>query len=346
MFGIETRKTKLDQLTKLLFGSIDENLLAAIIVMFQKNVPLAHRIIFVIAFLAVVSGQLSSAWSLAIGIACGLTLGTVLGDKNAKYGKQILQYSVIGLGFGMQLMSVVVASKQGFVLTTISICATIVLGTLIGRALLVEKQTTTLISSGTAICGGSAIAAVGSAIKANAQSMTVALCCVFVLNAVALFVFPHVGNWLQLTQQQFGLWAAIAIHDTSSVVGAASIYGNEALTIATTVKLARALWIIPLALLYAYFSRSSDSKVSYPWFILWFLGAVVLNTLLPQFEVAFGYLHQLAKLGLKVALFFIGSSMTIEILRRVGLKPMLLALLLWLFISVASLAAIYYQILI
>ena len=229
-------------------------------------------------------GEMFSKWCtppvmLFLGLAYALLCGQAFPALNRKVSKSLLQYSVVGLGFGMNLHESLASGKEGMLFTIISVVGTMLIGMLIGYKMLrVDRDTAYLISSGTAICGGSAIAAVGPVIKAKPSSMSVALAIVFVLNAVALFAFPLLGQWLGLTQQEFGTWAAIAIHDTSSVVGAGAAYGEEALQVATTIKLTRALWIIPLALVTSFIFKSEGRKVTIPWFILYFIVVIVLNT--------------------------------------------------------------------
>ena len=216
---------------------------------------------------------------LFLGLVYALFCGQPYPSTNKKLSKLLLQYSVVGLGFGMNLYESLASGREGMLFTIVSVFGTLMIGMLIGRKLLkVDKETAYLISSGTAICGGSAIAAVGPVIKAKPENMSVALAVVFILNAIALFLFPSIGHWLGLSQQEFGTWAAIAIHDTSSVVGAGAAYGEEALQVATTIKLTRALWIIPLAFATSFLFKSKDRKVSIPWFILYFVIAILLNT--------------------------------------------------------------------
>lgn len=251
----------------------------------------------------------------------------------------LLQYSVVGLGFGMNLHESLASGKEGMTFTIISVIGTLAIGMLIGCKLLkVDRETSYLISSGTAICGGSAIAAVGPVIKAKPANLSVALAVVFVLNAIALFIFPSIGHWLELSQQQFGTWAAIAIHDTSSVVGAGAAYGEEALEVATTIKLTRALWIIPLALATSLIFKSKDSKITIPWFILYFIIAILLNTFVldsvPQVGTA---VSGIARRFLTLTMFFIGASLSMDVLRAVGIRPLILGVLLWIVISVGSL---------
>ena len=276
---------------------------------------------------------------LFLGLAYALICGQVYPSFNKKMSKMLLQYSVVGLGFGMNLHESLASGKEGMTFTIISVIGTLAIGMLIGRKLLkVDRETSYLISSGTAICGGSAIAAVGPVIKAKPANMSVALAVVFVLNAIALFIFPSIGHWLELSQQQFGTWAAIAIHDTSSVVGAGAAYGEEALEVATTIKLTRALWIIPLALATSLIFKSKDSKITIPWFILYFIIAILLNTFVldsvPQVGTA---VSGIARRFLTLTMFFIGASLSMDVLRAVGIRPLIQGVLLWIVISVGSL---------
>lgn len=276
---------------------------------------------------------------LFIGLAYALFCGQGYPDFNKKASKKLLQYSVVGLGFGMNLYESLASGREGMLFTIVSVFGTLLIGMLIGRKLLkVDKETSYLISSGTAICGGSAIAAVGPVIKAKPANMSVALAVVFVLNAIALFIFPSIGHWLGLSQQEFGTWAAIAIHDTSSVVGAGAAYGEEALKVATTIKLTRALWIIPLALATSFIFKSKDRKISIPWFILFFVIAILLNTFVLDSIPEFGkVISGLARKCLTLTMFFIGASLSTDVLRAVGLKPLFQGILLWAIISIGSL---------
>lgn len=282
--------------------------------------------------------------ALFLGLAYALTLGQAYPVFNKKVSKYLLQYAVVGLGFGMNLHESLASGKDGMAFTVISVVGTMLVGLFIGRRLLgMERDTAYLVSSGTAICGGSAIAAVGPVLKAKDADMSVALATVFVLNAIGLFIFPAMGHALGLDQQQFGTWAAIAIHDTSSVVGAGAAYGDEALKVATTIKLTRALWIIPLALFTSVVFRNGGKKISVPWFIFFFIGAIVCNTyLLDGMPEVGGAISRLARKGLIVTMFFIGASLSVDVLRRVGLKPLVQGVLLWVVISVGSLAYILY----
>lgn len=276
---------------------------------------------------------------LFLGLAYALICGQGYPSLNKKLSKVLLQYSVVGLGFGMNLYESLASGRKGMLFTIVSVIGTLAIGMLIGRKLLkIDKETSYLISSGTAICGGSAIAAVGSVIKAKPANMSVALAVVFVLNAIALFIFPSIGHWLGLSQQEFGTWAAIAIHDTSSVVGAGAAYGEEALKVATTIKLTRALWIIPLALATSFIFKSQDRKITIPWFILYFIIAILLNTFVLDSVPAFGtVISGIARRCLTITMFFIGASLSTDVLRSVGIKPLIQGVLLWIVISVGSL---------
>jgi uncharacterized integral membrane protein (TIGR00698 family) len=264
--------------------------------------------------------------------------------------KLLLQLSVILLGFGMDLNQVIHASKSGFLYTAISIASAVALGLLLGKLLKVGGKASYLITMGTAICGGSAIAALAPITDANEEEISISMGTVFLLNSVALLVFPLVGWSLHLTQNQFGLWAALAIHDTSSVVGASAKYGNQALAIGTTVKLARALWIVPISLLTAFVisrraatqtSTTRKPKVRIPWFIFLFILASVASTYLLRFAPLFTEMNRLGKLGLTATLFLIGTSLSRKTLKEVGFRPLLQGILLWIAVACASLAAIY-----
>ena len=276
---------------------------------------------------------------LFLGLAYALLLGQGYPSFNKTMSKKFLQYSVVGLGFGMNLYESLASGREGMLFTVVSVAGTLLIGMLIGRRLLkVDKETSYLISSGTAICGGSAIAAVGPVIKAKPENMSVALAVVFVLNAIALFVFPTIGHWLGLTQQEFGTWAAIAIHDTSSVVGAGAAYGEEALKVATTIKLTRALWIIPLALVTSFIFKNKDRKITVPWFILYFIIAILLNTFVLDDCPAVGSaVSGVARKCLTLTMFFIGASLSTDVLRAVGIRPLIQGVLLWAVISIGSL---------
>ena len=279
---------------------------------------------------------------LFIGLVFALLCGQAYPTFNKNVSKKLLQYSVIGLGFGMNLQASLASGKEGMLFTIISVVGTLLIGMFIGcKILKLNRNTSYLISSGTAICGGSAIAAVGPIIKAKDTDMSMALATVFILNAIGLFLFPVLGHWLGLSQQDFGTWAAIAIHDTSSVVGAGAAYGEEALQVATTIKLTRALWIIPLALVTSVIFRSEGKKISIPWFILFFIATMLINTyFLTDHQEVSQFIAGIARKGLIITMFFIGASLSMDVIKSVGIRPLLQGILLWIIISVASLAYI------
>lgn len=281
-----------------------------------------------------------------IALFLGILIAQFVGNPYLKFSQKatslLLKISVIGLGFGMNIYSAVQAGKEGILFTVFSIFGTLALGYALSKMLKINKKTSFLISAGTAICGGSAIAAVSPAIKAEEKQISVALGTVFILNSLALFIFPFVGSLLHLSQAQFGLWSAIAIHDTSSVVGAASKYGDEALQIATTIKLARALWIIPISFLSSFLFKAKDTKIKIPYFIGLFVVAVIVNTYVP-FVQAFNHtIVDISKIGLTVTLFLIGSGLSAKTLKAVGVQPLFQGVILWIVISVVTLMSILY----
>lgn len=301
-----------------------------------------QKILFFLLLFACLTAWVSPPIALVLGLFAALTFGNPFPEQTKKATKILLQTSVVLLGFGMNLTSVIKAGKDGIVFTIVTIFGTLLVGYLTGKLLKVEEKTSALISSGTAICGGSAIAAVAPAIDADGEQISVSLGTVFILNSVALILFPIIGRALNLSQNQFGIWSAIAIHDTSSVVGAAQSYGADALAIATTVKLARALWIAPVALLFSFIYRSKKAKIAIPYFIFFFLLATLIRTYMPgEFPPSvFDSLVNLAKAGLTVTLFLIGASLSRETLKKVGIKPLFQGVLLWILISIVSLWAV------
>lgn len=294
------------------------------------------RIVFLIALLAAASSYVSPPAALTLGLIFGLIFTNPFAAPSRKASKVLLQLSVVGLGFGMNLQEVMRAGKNGFVYTLASISFAMIAGTLLGAFFHVQKTSAFLISTGTAICGGSAIAAMGPVTGADDEQMAVSLATIFVLNSVALLTFPYIGHSLGLSQTQFGLWSALAIHDTSSVVGAAAKYGAIALAVGTTVKLARALWIVPMTVGTAVI-RGSKARVQWPWFIAFFCLAAVCNTYLPAGVFAYGFLVKLAKIGLTVTLFLIGSGISVATLKQVGHRPLLQGIALWILVSIGSL---------
>jgi uncharacterized integral membrane protein (TIGR00698 family) len=294
------------------------------------------KTLFVLGLICAASGLVSPPVALAMGLAFGLAFAHPFDFAAKKLSRYLLQASVVGLGFGMNLHEVVHAGRSGFLYTLLSISFAMIVGMTLGRLLRVQKTPAFLISTGTAICGGSAIAAVGPISHASDEEMAISLGTVFVLNSIALLIFPFIGNALKLTQTQFGLWAALAIHDTSSVVGAAAKYGALALAVGTTVKLARALWIVPLALGRAMY-MGSKAKIQWPWFIALFCLAAVCNTYLPMAAPVYGALYKAGRLGLTATLFLIGSGISIATVKQVGHRPLLQGVVLWLLVSIASL---------
>ena len=253
--------------------------------------------------------------------------------------KIVLQVSIVGLGFGINLKQALQAGSEGFLFTVFSITLIVVLGIAFGYIFRIDKIITQLISFGTAICGGSAIAAIAPILKADGKQTSVSLGIIFLLNALALFIFPEIGQYFNLSQYQFGIWSAIAIHDTSSVVGAASKYGHEALQTATTVKLARALWIIPISFVLSFLNKSGG-KIKIPYFIGFFVLAILVNSYFPAIKEVTNYVVDFSKSSLKVALFLIGTGLSFQNLKNIGIKPLLLGIILWVVISVISLFAV------
>lgn len=317
--------------------------------MYSRILYIANLVLFAVAlFITYIPGfegvasWVTPPFLLFMGLLFALLCGQPFPKFNKKCSKMLLQYSVVGLGFGMNLEASLASGAEGMSFTIISVFGTLAIGWFIGRKLLkVDRNTSYLVSSGTAICGGSAIAAVGPVINAKESEMSVALGTVFILNAIALFVFPVIGRALGMGDVEFGTWAAIAIHDTSSVVGAGAAYSDAALEVATTIKLTRALWIIPVALLTAVIFRSKGKKLTVPWFIFWFVVAMVVNTYLLDSVPQVGeVINGVARKCLTLTMFFIGASLSLDVLRQVGVKPLLQGVLLWVLISVVSLAYI------
>ena len=307
-----------------------------------------NKILFIVLLLVTLLPQVTPAIALFMGLALALVAGQAYPKLAKKTSKYLLQASVVGLGFGMNLHESLASGKEGMLFTIVSVVVVMVIGFFVGKWLRVDRKTAYLISSGTAICGGSAIAAVAPVVKADDNQMSVSLGTIFVLNAIALFIFPPIGHWLGMTQEQFGEWAAIAIHDTSSVVGAGEAFDRsyfpdaegKALQIATLIKCTRALWIIPLALVTTLIFKEKNSKIYIPWFIFLFVLAMVANTYIALPTQVTGSIVWLAKKGLTITLFLIGSGLSVDVLRSVGIKPMIQGILLWIVIALLSLAVI------
>lgn len=299
-----------------------------------------REVIFVLAVVLCLSPLISPPIALLMGLIIAQFIGHPYLHLNHKATHILLQVSVVGLGFGMNVTSALKAGKEGILFTIVSIIGTLVIGFFMGKFLKIEKKTSYLISTGTAICGGSAIAAISPVIKAEEKQISVALGTIFILNSAALFLFPFIGHQLNLSQSQFGMWCAIAIHDTSSVVGAASKYGPQALEIATTVKLARALWIIPVAFLSTFIFKNKNSKIKIPYFIGLFVLAMIANTYIPFVQQYNHYLTNIAKAGLTLTLFLIGCGLNRKTISSVGFKPLIQGVILWVIITTAALWAV------
>ncbi|MCE1224982.1 MAG: putative sulfate exporter family transporter [Geobacteraceae bacterium] len=297
------------------------------------------KLLFWLLLLACCVPTVSAPMALTAGLVFGLAIGNPWKNTTSTWSRRLLQSSVVGLGFGINLPVILQTGKDAFLYTAISISFTMLAGWLLGRLFKTPQRTSTLISFGTAICGGSAIAAMAPVIKAEGEETGVALATIFTLNSIALILFPPLGHLLGMGQEQFGLWSALAIHDTSSVVGAAAAYGGLALAIGTTVKLTRALWIMPSALLAAWFTKS-EGKAKFPLFIIGFIAAAAIKTALPQFEQLWHPLNSIAKQSLVVTLFLIGSGLTREVLGKTGIKPLAQGVTLWIIVSVTSATAI------
>ncbi|MES2593627.1 MAG: putative sulfate exporter family transporter [Bacteroidota bacterium] len=300
----------------------------------------SQQVVFFIAIILCCTPFIDPPIALLMGFVLAQTIGNPFVHLNRKVTGWLLKISVICLGFGINLYHAIDAGKEGLLFTVVTIAVTLFFGWLFGRLLKIDGKISFLISSGTAICGGSAIAAVSSIVKSDEKQTSVALGTIFILNSIALLIFPSLGHWLNMTQHEFGLWCAIAIHDTSSVVGAAAKYGQEALQVATTVKLERALWIIPLCLVTMFFVKGESKKVSIPYFIFFFIAAMCLSTYFQQFKPLYSLIEATAKKGLTVTLFLIGSGLSISAIKTVGAKPLIQGVLLWLLISIFSVLTI------
>ena len=298
-----------------------------------------NKNLFFVGLILAASGLLSPPLALLAGLAYGFTLAHPFHMESKRLAKFLLQASVVALGFGMNLHQVLHAGRSGFAYTAASITLAMLLGLALGYFIHVAKKASFLISAGTAICGGSAIAAVGPIAEANDEEMAVSLGTVFILNSIALFLFPFLGSLLHLSQEQFGLWAALAIHDTSSVVGATAKYGPTALMVGTTIKLARALWIVPLSFVTA-MALKSKARVQWPWFIFLFCLAALLNTLLPALHAAFSTFNNLGRIGLTVTLFLIGTGLNKKTVQHVGFRPLLQGVTLWIIVASSTLALV------
>ena len=302
--------------------------------------PRVKQAVFFFLIMLCLTPFVNAPIALLLGFAMVNTIGNPYPVESNKAVKWLLKAAIIGLGFGMNFYSAVKAGKDGFIFTVATIILVLACGWLIGKLLKLDFKTTYLVSSGTAICGGSAIAAVAPIIQAEPKQISVALGTVFILNAIALLIFPSIGHYFELSQYQFGIWSAVAIHDTSSVVGAAAAYGAEALETATVIKLGRALWIIPLSVITVFFYRKNSNKILIPYFILFFIFAMLISTFFPAGQPLYEVIVLIAKKALVVTLFLIGSGLSFAIIKSTGLKTLFLGVLLWLIISATSLFAI------
>jgi len=299
-----------------------------------------REVIFMFFVVLCLSPLISPPIALLMGLIIAQFIGHPYLKLNHKATHILLQVSVVGLGFGMNVNSALKAGKEGIVLTIASIIGTILIGIFLGKILKIEEKISYLIATGTAICGGSAIAAISPVIKANEKQISVALGTIFILNSIALVAFPYIGHYLNLSETQFGMWCAIAIHDTSSVVGAAGKYGSQALEVATTVKLARALWIIPIAFLSTFVFKNKDTKIKIPYFIGLFILVMMANTYLPFVQNFSHYITGFAKATLTLTLFLIGCGLSRKVLVSVGYKPLIEGIVLWIIISFSTLWAV------
>ncbi len=306
----------------------------------SKLIYIALIVIILIPFDMMGLPQVSAPIALLAGLIFAFTFKNPCPKFNKKTSKYLLQVAVVCLGFNMNLQESLKSGSEGMLFTVVSVVGVMCLGVLLGYWLHINRKTSYLISSGTAICGGSAIAAVGPVVKADENEMAVSLGVIFILNSIALFIFPPLGHLFEMTQEQFGTWAAIAIHDTSSVVGAGEIYGETAMKTATLIKLTRALWIIPLALVTMFIFRDKKSKISIPWFIFIFVLAMIANTYLPLPQIFVYIMVWIARRGMVVTLFCIGASLSLASIKQVGVKPLLQAVALWIVISVSSLVVV------
>jgi uncharacterized integral membrane protein (TIGR00698 family) len=306
---------------------------------FFGNTGCVSKNIFFIGLILAATGLVSPPIALAGGLIYGFSFLHPFHVEAKKLSKLLLQASVVGLGFGMDLQQVMQAGRSGFIYTAGSISIALLLGWGLGRLLRVKQRISYLISAGTAICGGSAIAAIAPITNASQEEIAVSLGTVFALNSIALLTFPAIGIALHMTQSQFGLWSALAIHDISSVVGATAKYGAVALTVGTTVKLARALWIVPLSVGTA-MAHKSKARIQWPWFILFFCLAAVSNTYVHIFQSFYPVLKHLGGIGLTVTLYLIGTGLSMKTLREVGVRPFLQGILLWILVAVGSLTLI------
>ncbi|WP_396591518.1 YeiH family protein [Allomuricauda sp. R78024] len=298
----------------------------------------ATYILVALVLIGTLLGFISPALALAIGMICGIfkVADQDIIQNSKKFQKTLLQLSVVGLGFGIHMKQAIEVGSNSFFITLITIVCTFIIAFALGKILKSERITTILVASGTAICGGSAIAAVSPSLKADSSQTSISLAIVFLLNAIALFIFPYIGHYFELSQVQFGTWSAIAIHDTSSVVGAAQVYGEIALNVATTTKLVRTLWIIPLVLIISFGSNSKE-KFAFPWFIFGFIGAMLINSYVPSAELFSEHIVWIARKALIFTLFLIGLQINIAQLKKLGFNILIVGIFTWIVLGVVSL---------
>jgi len=319
----------------------------------KNNINSFNKILFfgLVALIALSSVFTSLHWmtswlALVLGIVFAIVLGNPYEGKTGNITSNLLKISVVGIGFGYPLSAISELSTSSFYFVIIFIVLTIIIGLFIGKIFYVERKVSDMISSGTAICGASAIAAIASTIRANDKQISIVLGTLFILSASGLILFPIIGNYLNLTQQQFGLWAGLAIHDTASAIGAALDFDiafekDLAEKVATIIKLAKVIFIVPLVLLGAYLYKEDNKKLTFPYFIIFFLLAMLLNSKFPEFD-GFSTIKAAGKKGLQISLFLIGTNLSITNLKAIGIKPFLQGLLLWIMMSISSLIAILY----
>jgi uncharacterized integral membrane protein (TIGR00698 family) len=304
---------------------------------------LVKKVLFVLLLLACAIPRVSTADALAAGILFALTLENPWPQEMAIFSKKLLKISVVGLGFGLSIGEVIQEGRHSIVYSAVGIAFTLTLGYLLGRACKTPSKTSSLIAFGTAICGGSAIAAMAPVIKAENEDMAVSLATIFTLNSVALLLFPVIGHFLHLSQHSFGVWAGLAIHDISSVVGATSVYGRTALDIGTTVKMTRVLWIVPVVAIFGWRNKTNN-KIGIPLFIVGFMIAACLRSFFPQYTAhVWNLLARISEQALVVTLFLIGAGLSRSVLRKVGVRPFVQGVSLWLIVSVLTLTAIMHH---
>ncbi|MCF2446177.1 putative sulfate exporter family transporter [Dyadobacter sp. CY345] len=303
--------------------------------------PVTYRnVLFVTLFVACLLPVVDAPIALLLGFVFTQAFGNPFAHLSHKSAQILLKISVVGLGFGMNLNHAIEAGREGLLFTVFSIVLTLLGGLWLGKKLGIEPKSSFLITAGTAICGGSAIAALSPLIKANEKQISAALGVVFVLNAVALFIFPMIGHWAHLSQHNFGIWSAIAIHDTSSVVGASARFGAEALQTATTIKLERALWIIPLSIITMLVNRKNGATINFPYFIGLFILAVMVSNYFTEYQFIYSNLLIISKKLLVLTMFLIGAGLNLDNIKAVGIKPFLQGIILWAFVSAISLFAV------